>query len=99
MSTPEQVQVMNEIQTDIKLGDALARLKKNKDFKLIIQDLFLDGGSISLAKNLVVLKDREKTIEQIAARGYLYRLLMEIEYSAEQALFELQNQANGESDE
>lgn len=89
MNTPEDVQAMNEIQADIKLGESLARLKKNKDFKAVIQDLFLDGGAVNLTKNINVVKNQDEVIEQIRSRGYLYRFLMEIEQNHNGAVQEL----------
>ena len=75
MTNPE----MQEINDAIELGEELAKLRKNKAFKKIIEDLYLDGGSINLAKNINVVKNQEAVVEQIKSRGFLYRFLMEIE--------------------
>lgn len=70
---------ITELQNDIALAESVARLRKNKDFKKVIQELYLDGGAINLAKNINVVKDKDEVIDQIRSRGYLYRFLMEIE--------------------
>lgn len=80
---------ITELNLDIELAEALTRLQKNRDFKKIVQELFLDGGSQNLTKNLVVVKDKEEIIEQIKARGYLYRFFMDIQHSGESALMTL----------
>lgn len=83
---------MNEItdvqtyEQDIKLGEAVARLRKNRDFKKVVEELYLDGGAINLAKNINVVKDQDEVVNQIKARGYLYRFLMEIEHNAEASI-------------
>jgi hypothetical protein len=89
MNTPIEVQADLQVAADIKLGEALVRLEKNKDFKLIIRELFLDGGSVNLAKNINVVKNQDEVIEQIRSRGYLYRFLMELEANHLDAINEL----------
>jgi len=86
----------NMYQEDIELGESLARLQKNKDYKRIIKDLFLDGGSINLTKNMVVVRDKEEIVEQIKARSYLYRFLMDIENQAIASIEALKDQEVGE---
>lgn len=84
-------------QEDIELGETLKRLQENKDYQKLIKELFLDGGSINLTKNFVVVRDKEEIVEQIKARSYLYRFLIDIEnnaYASIEALKELQ--AEGE---
>ena len=85
----------NEYEYDIKLGEAITRLKKNKDFKLVINDLFLEGGAINLTKNINMVKDEEIVVNQIKARGYLYRFIMELEDNANgarEALLDMQQE-------
>jgi len=89
MNTPVEVQADLQVAADIKLGEALVRLEKNKDFKLVIRELFLDGGSVNLAKNINVVKNQDEVIEQIRSRGYLYRFLMELEANHLDAMNEL----------
>jgi hypothetical protein len=86
-----EITEINTYTLDIELAESLKRLRKNKDFKRIIEELYLDGGSINLAKNIVVVKSQEDLVDQIKARGWLYRFLMEIEdagYAAIEALKE-----------
>lgn len=66
-------QELQEIQYSIELGNSLDRLMKNKDFKKIMVDSFLESGTKLLTTNLPVSQNREALVEQIAARGYLYR--------------------------
>jgi len=96
MNTPTEVQAENEIMEAIELGKKLARLKKNKDYIAVIEQLFLDGGAVNLAKNITVVKDRDSVIEQIVARGCLYRTLMTIEEDAENAMYELEQNGKGD---
>lgn len=82
-------------QEDIELGETLKRLQENKDYQKLIKELFLDGGSINLTKNFVVVRDKEEIVEQIKARSYLYRFLIDIEnnaYASIEALKELQEE-------
>lgn len=88
MNNPEEVQAVDgSILADIKLGEALTRLEKNKDFKLIIKELFLDGGAINLTRNITAIKEdkQHNVVEQIKARGHLYRFLMELQANADSA--------------
>lgn len=71
---------------DIELAKAYKRLSENEDYKLIITELFLEQGSQNLAKNIVVVKDQESIVEQIKARGFLYRFLMDIENNGASAV-------------
>ena len=89
----QDINIIPELQEDIKLGEALKRLQKNKDFKALITEMYLDEGVKYLTTNIPVVRDREKAYEQITARGHLYRYLHEIEskaLGAEQALAELE---------
>lgn len=82
-------------QQEIQLAESLKRLKQNSDYKLLIEELFLDNGAINLAKNINVVRDKDEIIEQIKARGYLYRFLMDIEndgIASIEALKELQEE-------
>ena len=88
----QDVNITPELQEDIKLGDALRRLRKNKDFKLLISDLFLDEGIKHFVTNIPVVKDREAINEQLAARGLLYRYLLEIEQNSLSAMMALEEE-------
>lgn len=68
---------LKQINDTIELGEALERLRENKDFKKIIQEFFLEGGAINLTRNLTFVKpeDEANLIEQIKARSYLFKFL------------------------
>lgn len=86
---------ITDLQQDIDLADALKRLKENKDFQKLIEELYLDGGAIQLTKNFVLVNDRESLVEQYTARSWLYRFLYEIEdngITAIEALKDLNNE-------
>ena len=86
MNTPTNVQAY---EADIKLGEALARLEKNKDYKLIINDLILAGGAIKLTENLVNAKDQSKIVQQLLARSWMYKALSDIKDNHESAKYEI----------
>jgi len=85
----QDMNIIPELQEDIKLGEALKRLQKNKDFKLLISEMYLDEGVKYLTTNIPVVKDKEKAFEQITSRGHLYRYLHEIETKANGAIVAL----------
>lgn len=78
----QDITIIPELQEDIRLGDALKRLRKNKDFKLLIQEAFLDVGVKYLTTNITAVRDKEAVYEQLTARSYLYRYLNELEQKA-----------------
>lgn len=80
-----------ELQEDIQLSEALIRLKENKDFKKLIEELYLDSGAINLTKNLAVVEKEEKIIEQYKARSWLYRFFIDIENNGLAAVEALKN--------
>lgn len=88
MNTPTEVQALN---ADIELGEAVKRLRKNKDFKKIIQGMYIDDGAKYLMQNYSVAKNRDSVEEQIMSRSHLYRFLSEVESSGDQALIELKD--------
>lgn len=88
----QDVNITPELQEDIKLGDALRRLRKNKDFKLLIDELYLDTGIKHLVTNIPVVNSRESVHEQLTARSYLYRYLLEIEQNALSAIMALEEE-------
>lgn len=69
----EQVENYTQQLNDmIELGESLQRLKKRKDFKRVIGDLYLSDGADILTRNLTRVKDEDKIIEQLKARSWLY---------------------------
>lgn len=93
MHTPEEIE-----NSKIELAECLKRLLKNKDFKKIILDGFLEHGSTNLTKNYVKIKPeyREDIIAELAARGTLWRYLDSIE---EEAASIIEARAFGTSEE
>jgi hypothetical protein len=75
----------------VSLGESLQRLKKNKDFKKIVAELYLSDGADILTKNLVRVKDRENLMEQFVARSWLYDHFDRIDDEYSKALEELSN--------
>lgn len=86
----EQVVDIPELQEDIELGQALQKLKKNKDFKKIFLDMYLNDGSNYLTSNIAITKNREAVYEQLIARSWLYRFIHEIEARANDAALMLE---------
>ena len=79
MHTPESIE-----DSKIELAESLKRLIKNKDFKKIVLDGYLENGSTYLTKNLMKVKDDYKPaiIEEMSARSILWRYLDGIEEEA-----------------
>lgn len=82
--------IIPELQENIKLGESLARLRKNKDFKLLITNMFLDEGAKFLTINTTLAKDRDAVMEQLISRSWLYRFLDEIERDAKNSILALE---------
>jgi len=75
----------------ITLGQALARLEKNRDFKKIVENLFLKDGADILTQNLWKVKDREKLYEEYMARSLLHKHFEMIRNDAISAAEELKD--------
>ena len=88
-----------EQQANLELGESLQRLKKNKDFKKLFLEMFLNQGCIILTKNMTVIKNEEVIFEELRARSYAYRFMTDIEQNYENAKFllsEYQKEQQGE---
>ena len=68
----------------IELASSLKRLYKNKDFKKIVLDGYLETGSVFLAKNLTRVMEAQEdgVIMEIKARSILWKYLDSIELDA-----------------
>ena len=79
MHTPEEIE-----SSKIELANDLKDLLKNKKFKRIILEGFLESGSTFLTKNLTKVKDDVKPaiVEEMAARSILWKYLDNIEEEA-----------------
>ncbi len=75
--TPEYFEA---IDFDVQNAEKLKRLMKDKDFKDIFLDLYLDTGVKFLTKNMTQGKaDRDLLQEQIVARSHMYRFMDDVE--------------------
>lgn len=72
----------------IELAESLKRLQKNKDFKKIILEGYLENGSTYLTKNLTKIKPeyKESIVEEMTARSILWRYIDNIEEEARSIL-------------
>jgi len=79
MHTQEEIE-----NSKIELAEELGRLYKNKSFKKIVLDGYLDKGSVFLTKNLTKVKDevRPAIVEEMGARSILWKYLDSIEEEA-----------------
>lgn len=77
----------------IALGDALARLKRNKDFKKIVSEMYLSGGADMLTRNMWKVKDKQVIFEEYQARSLLYKHFEMIENDAADAIEELKGES------
>lgn len=68
----------------IELAEALSKLYKNKDFKKIVLEGFLESGSTYLTKNLTKVKPefKETIYEEMSARSIFWKYLDSIEEEA-----------------
>lgn len=100
------VQDLNQLSMDIadakkavKLGDALERLYKNRDFKLLINETFLKSELIALVQQLgnpMLPDERRKHYEEmVSSIGKFSYYLNEIEFAGQEskaALLELEEE-------
>jgi chromatin remodeling complex protein RSC6 len=72
----------------LELNDDLQKLFKNKSFKAIILDGYLDTGSIKLTDNLSKVKPEHKEflVEELMARSLFRNFLGNIEEDARSIL-------------
>lgn len=87
--TNEQVETnTQELQVIVDRAEKLKRLQKNRDFKEIIQGMYLDDGSKFLVKNLNRLKDDQKQslIREMEARSALLMFIDDILDQGNQAM-------------
>ena len=79
MHTPEEIE-----NSKIELAESLKRLYKNKDFKKIVLDGYLESGSTYLTKNMTKVKSefKEMLVEEIVARSLFWKYIDGIEEEA-----------------
>lgn len=78
---------LESLQSDITLGDALERLMKNRDFKKLITEMYLETGSNMLTQNYWKVKHRENgkldfIQDGLIARSMLYGFFEDIKNNA-----------------
>ena len=81
----------NELQGLVEFGEAITRLRANKDFQLVIDKMFIEGFAISHVQNmkLVPRERRAEAVEETLARSILIRFLDMGEETGVQAAEEL----------
>ena len=90
--TQEEVEYLNE---SIELGKSLDKLKKNKEYKKIIDSLFVEDATNMLVRNISYSKNKEDIYSQLEARSWFMRHIETIEsnaINASQALAEMQGE-------
>lgn len=83
--TPEE---LAQIDLDIKRAEMLKSLKKNKTYKALIDDLFVEQGIENLVVNMSHKTDEEfrtSMNEQLLARSYFKRFMKMIEQQGVEA--------------
>ena len=75
MHTQEEIE-----ESKLELAESLKKLQKNKDFKKIIQEGFLEDGSKFLTRNLTKVKEEfeDGIIEEMKARSIFWRYMDDI---------------------
>ena len=83
MHTQEEIE-----NSKIELAESLKRLYKNKDFKKIILDGYLESGSTFLTKNIMKVKSdyEADVVLEIKARSIAWKYLDNIEEEANSIL-------------
>jgi len=76
-----------QVESDLELGQSLARLKNNRDFKKLILKMYLEDGAIMLTKNLKKIKYNSNAKmdiinDEYIARSSLYGFMDDIEANA-----------------
>lgn len=79
MHTQEEIE-----SSKLELAESLKKLYKNKDFKKIILEGYLESGSKFLTKNITKVKPEieEQVIVEMKARSILWKYLDEVEAEA-----------------
>ena len=83
MHTQEEIE-----NSKLELAESLKRLYKNKDFKKIILEGYLEQGSTFLTKNITKVKPEVKDmiVEEMVARSITWKYLDGIEEEAKSIL-------------
>lgn len=80
------------LQHRVQMGEALAKLMKNKEFKKIILESYLEQGAINTVRNLGKIKEeyKDQLVKEMEARSGLWKHLDKIQEDAESAKLDLQ---------
>lgn len=84
MHTQEEIE-----NSKLELAESLSRLYKNKDFKKIVLEGYLNTGSIFLVKNFVKERTQEgqmNYVEQMKARSHFWKYVDGLEEDASSIL-------------
>ena len=83
MHTQEEIE-----DSKLELAESLKRLYKNKDFKKIVLEGFLENGSTFLTKNMTKIKSEYEAdvIIELKARSIAWKYLDSIEEEAKSIL-------------
>lgn len=83
LHTPEEIE-----NSKIELAESLKRLYKNRDFKKIILEGFLENGSTFLTKNMTKVKPEYEAdiMNELKARSIAWKYLDGIEADAKDIL-------------
>jgi hypothetical protein len=83
MLTQEEIE-----SSKIELAECLSRLQKNKDFKKLITEGYLESGSMFLTRNLTKVKPEfeDKVVLEMKARSILMSYMDSIEEEARSIL-------------
>ena len=97
-------QEMTELESDLDLGTALARLKNNRDFKRLFLKMYLEDGSIMITKNLKKIKYNANAKmdiinDALIARSDVFGFMEDIEENARQAGLALKEYAEEAEEE
>ena len=90
---------ISQLESDLELGNKLARLKKNRDFKDLFIKMYLEDGALMLTKNLKKLKYNKNANMDIIddafiARSDVYGFMEDIEENARNAGIAMQEYAD-----
>ena len=77
----------DELREQIELGKALDRLKKNDDFILVIKQSYINDVLMKKSQGMLDVNPvfRQEALEQIQSVNYLRKHLTDIEYIADGA--------------
>ena len=77
----EQVEALNYLEKQVELAEALQRLRQNKDWQFLIEQVYVRDWALTQIENLAVYNQDQRRgyLEQAMARGIFNQFLYEIE--------------------